>query len=60
MRNVARAEYDAGFDAELHKWVAAWVQKDWPFRKVAYPGRSISPLSILTARLKQESRTFRK
>jgi len=33
-------EYDAGFDAELYKWVADWV-KDWPFRKVAYPGRSI-------------------
>jgi len=38
---VTKAEYDAGFDAELYKWVTAWVQKDWPFRKVAYPGRSI-------------------
>jgi hypothetical protein len=38
---VTKAEYDAGFDAELYKWVAGWVRKDWPFRKVAYPGRSI-------------------
>jgi len=38
---VTKAEYDAGLDAELYKWVTAWVQKDWPFRKVAYPGRSI-------------------
>jgi len=38
---VTKAEYDSGFDADLYKWVTAWVQKDWPFRKVAYPGRSI-------------------
>jgi hypothetical protein len=38
---VTKAEYDAGFDASLYAWVQAWVQKDWPFRKVAYPGRSI-------------------
>ena len=38
---VTKAEYDSGFDAELYKWVADWVRKDWPFQKVAYPGRSI-------------------
>ena len=38
---VTKAEYDAGFDAQLYKWVTAWVRKDWPFRNVAYPGRSI-------------------
>lgn len=38
---VTKAEYDAGFDAELYAWVTTWVQKDWPFQKVAYPGRSI-------------------
>ena len=38
---VTKAEYDAGFDAELYAWVVDWVRKDWPFRKVAYPGRSI-------------------
>ena len=38
---VTKAEYDSGFDAELYQWVANWVRKDWPFRKVAYPGRSI-------------------
>jgi hypothetical protein len=38
---VTKAEYDAGFDAELYKWVVDWVRKDWPFRNVAYPGRSI-------------------
>ncbi|MBO9574607.1 MAG: twin-arginine translocation pathway signal protein [Sphingobium sp.] len=38
---VTKADYDTGFDAELYKWVTGWIQKDWPFRKVAYPGRSI-------------------
>jgi len=38
---VTQADYDAGFDAELYKWVVAWVRKDWPFRNVAFPGRSI-------------------
>lgn len=38
---VTKADYDAGFDAALYQWVTEWVRKEWPFRKVAYPGRSI-------------------
>ena len=38
---VTQADYDAGFDAELYKWVVDWVRTDWPFRNVAYPGRAI-------------------
>jgi hypothetical protein len=38
---VTKADYDAGFDAELYKWVTGWIEKEWPFKKVAYPGRSI-------------------
>jgi hypothetical protein len=38
---VTKAEYDTGFDAELYKWVSHWVQTEWPFEKVAYPGRAI-------------------
>ncbi|MBB4856819.1 hypothetical protein HNO88_000116 [Novosphingobium chloroacetimidivorans] len=38
---VTKDEFDRGFDAELYKWVVAWVRQDWPFAKVAYPGRSI-------------------
>lgn len=38
---VTRADYDAGFDAELYAWVTGWIDKDWPFAKVAYPGRAI-------------------
>jgi hypothetical protein len=38
---VTKADHDAGFDATLYKWVTSWIQKDWPFQKVAYPGRSI-------------------
>ena len=38
---VTKAEYDAGFDAELYRWVTHWVRTDWPFEKVAYPGRAI-------------------
>jgi hypothetical protein len=38
---VTKADYDAGFDAELYQWVTRWVQTEWPFAKVAYPGRAI-------------------
>ena len=38
---VTKAEYDAGFDAELYDWVAHWIETDWPFEKVAYPGRAM-------------------
>jgi len=38
---VTKAEYDAGFDAALYGWVTSWVRKQWPFAKVAYPGRAI-------------------
>jgi hypothetical protein len=38
---VTKADYDAGFDAELYAWVTGWIRKDWPFRTVAYPGRAI-------------------
>lgn len=39
---VTKAEYDAGFDAALYAWVQAWVAREWPFAKVAYPGRAIA------------------
>lgn len=39
---VTTAEYDAGFDAELYAWTKDWIARDWPFRNVAYPGRSIA------------------
>jgi hypothetical protein len=38
---VTKADHDAGFDAELYGWVTRWVQAEWPFQKVAYPGRAI-------------------
>lgn len=39
---VTKAEFDAGFDAELFAWVTAWMQSDWPFARIAYPGRAIT------------------
>jgi hypothetical protein len=38
---VTKAEFDAGFDAELYAWTRQWVASDWPFKQAAYPGRSI-------------------
>lgn len=38
---VTKADYEAGFDAELYEWVKNWVQAEWPFQNVAYPGRSV-------------------
>ena len=53
---VTKAEYDAGFDAELYAWVADWIRKDWPFAKIAYPGRAIDWITwdALVARNKAE------
>lgn len=39
---VTKAEFDAGFDAELYAWTQEWVASEWPFKKVAYPGRAIA------------------
>jgi hypothetical protein len=39
---VTKAEYDAGFDAKLYAWATNWVKTQWPFKKVAYPGRAIA------------------
>ena len=39
---VTKAEFDAGFDAELYAWVTRWMAAEWPLRAVAYPGRSIA------------------
>jgi hypothetical protein len=33
---------DKGLDAILFNSVKEWIEKDWPFKKVAYPGREIS------------------
>jgi hypothetical protein len=38
---VTKADFDAGFEAELYTWVTNWIESEWPFRAVAYPGRSI-------------------
>jgi hypothetical protein len=39
---VTKAEHDAGFDKELQAWVKKWIASEWPFKNVAYPGRTIS------------------
>ena len=38
---VTKAEFDAGFDAELYAWAQRWVASSWPFANVAFPGRAI-------------------
>ncbi|MCJ2183896.1 twin-arginine translocation pathway signal protein [Novosphingobium sp. 1949] len=38
---VTKAEYDAGFDAQLYAFVQGWIAQKWPFANVAYPGRAI-------------------
>ncbi|MEO1488117.1 MAG: twin-arginine translocation pathway signal protein [Pseudomonadota bacterium] len=39
---VTKAEFDAGFDEELYAWTQKWIASEWPFEKVAYPGRAIA------------------
>ncbi|MHA1912848.1 MAG: GNAT family N-acetyltransferase [Promethearchaeota archaeon] len=36
---VRQTEYDKGLDEVLFNTVKDWINKDWPFRKVNYPGR---------------------
>lgn len=38
---VTKAEYDAGFDAELYAWAQQWVAREWRFTNAAFPGRAI-------------------
>lgn len=38
---VTKADFDEGFDAELYAWAEQWVEMNWPFAEVAYPGRAI-------------------
>lgn len=39
---VRASVVDKGYDKILFETVKQWVAKDWPFKKVAYPGRGIS------------------
>ncbi len=36
---VRQTEYDRGLDKILFHNVRDWINADWPFKKVAYPGR---------------------
>jgi len=38
---VRASEFKKGLDAALYDAVKSWVEKGWPFKKVAYPGRDI-------------------
>lgn len=39
---VRQSELATGLDEKLFAAVQKWIAKEWPFRKVAYPGREIS------------------
>jgi hypothetical protein len=39
---VTKEEFENGLDEHLFETVKNWIKKDWPFKKVAYPGRDIS------------------
>jgi hypothetical protein len=38
---VTEAAFDRSLDNELYEGIKEWVERDWPFASVAYPGRSI-------------------
>ena len=38
---VRASEVDNGLDSILFDSVTKWISEDWPFQKVAYPGREI-------------------
>lgn len=37
---VRESEFANGLDSILFNTVEDWINKDWPFNKVTYPGRS--------------------
>ncbi|MGC9342483.1 MAG: hypothetical protein ACP5E3_07280 [Bacteroidales bacterium] len=39
---VRKSAFDNGLDPVLFSIVKEWIEKDWPFEKVAYPGREIN------------------
>jgi hypothetical protein len=38
---VRDSEFEKGLDPVLFGAVKEWIAKDWPFRSVAYPGRTV-------------------
>jgi hypothetical protein len=38
---VRESELDTGLDLRLFDTVRGWIERDWPFERVAYPGREI-------------------
>jgi hypothetical protein len=38
---VRQSELEKGLDTVLYNAVKEWVNKEWPFKNVAYPGREI-------------------
>jgi hypothetical protein len=39
---IRASEVDSGFDERLYVFVRDWIDRDWPFQKVAFPAREIS------------------
>jgi len=37
-----QSEFVAGLEDRLYAAVRSWISKDWPFQKVAFPGRDIA------------------
>lgn len=38
---VRESERARGFDEQLYATVRTWIERDWPFERVAFPGREI-------------------
>jgi hypothetical protein len=36
-----QTELAGGLEARLYRTVQEWLRADWPFKKVAFPGRDI-------------------
>lgn len=39
---VRKSELESGLDSILYDAVKSWIETEWPFKKVAYPGRNIN------------------
>jgi hypothetical protein len=39
---VRHSESETGLDQRLERTIRDWLDRDWPFKRVAYPGRDIS------------------
>lgn len=43
---VTKDQFDRGFEDELYRAVKAWIEKEWPFKLVAFPKHEVTQTQL--------------